>query len=326
MSRIRRVTLAAAVLTVAAVTGCGGSSQGSGAQDAVSYGGQTIVPDLVFRGKDWAKPYGIDIDQVRFPSGSEAFQALLSGEVNVSNGGSGRLITIAAQRPDAITIVAKWQYGGSRYSVLTPPGSSIDAASDLEGKTVAVDTGSGAYTLFQEWLRDNDVDPDDVTIAETEVTDVGAALQSKSADVGVAWEPTASLLVHKKVAERMTTLESAGESPNFLIVNKSWADDHRDEVVNFLKAALDVGQFIEKDPDAAGRLAAETSSKEGVDTPAVALADSLRHIKMAPEIDQASLDELSDLAEDLVEQQTIPDVPDFKAMVDNSYLEEAMSQ
>lgn len=326
------IGMTALAVSLSALTACGESEAGSGDAAAegdeemvVEYGGQTIVPDLVFRAKEWGEPHDVEIVQTRFPSGSEAFEALLSGEVNVSNGGSGRLITIASQRPDAVSIIAKWQFGGNRYSILTAPGSALSSPADLKGKTVAVDTGSGAFTLLQVWLDQNGLSPDDIKIIQTKVGDIGSALQSGSADVGVAWEPTASLLVEKDLAVRFDTLESAGQSPNFLIADKEWANDNQEAVVAFLKAAIDVGELIIEDPDTAGQMAADVNSAEGVKAPATALAESLRHIEMAPEIDDASLEELSTLAEELVEQQKIPAVPEFEPMVDDSFLKEAMN-
>lgn len=323
----RGIGIAVAVLLMASLSACGGDS-GSEAKGTseVSYGGQTIVPDLVFRGKDWSKTHEVDIKQLVFPSGNEAFAALLSGEANVSNGGSGRLITVAAQQPDAVTIVAQWQFGGDRYSILTAPGSAISSAADLKGKKVAVDPGSGAFTLFQEWLRKNGVKAADVEIVQTKIDAIGAALQSESADVGVAWEPTASLLVDKKIADRMTTLKEAGQSPNFLLANSKWAKEHRAELVAFLKAAVDVGNFIKNDPEAAGKMAAEVNSDEGVEVSASVLAEALRHIEMTPEVDDASLEELATLSDSLVKQKKILNVPDFKAMVDTSYLKEALGK
>jgi ABC-type nitrate/sulfonate/bicarbonate transport system substrate-binding protein len=327
---LRAWKLAAAVgmagtAMLAALTACGHGAE-AGDSESVEYGGQSIVPDLVFRGKDWSEPYDVGIKQVKFPSGGEAFEALLSGEVEVSNGGSGRLITIAAQRPDAVAIVAKWQYGGDRYSLLVPPGSNLATASDLKGKTVAVDTGSGAFTLFQSWLTQNGLAPNDVRIIESKVSDVGSTVQAGSADVGIAWEPTASLLVHNGLLERFMTLKEAGQSPNFLIVNRKWAEGHRDQLVGFLRAALDVGNFVIDDPDAAGEMASNVSHREGVEAPAEALAESLRHVEMAPEVDDASLEELASLAQEMLDQKLIPAVPDFKAMVDPSYLDEAMDK
>lgn len=317
------VTTAAAAL--AALTACGSGSD-AGGNSSVEYGGQAIVPDLVFRGKDWSEPYDVPIKQVKFASGGEAFEALLSGEVEVSNGGSGRLITNAAQRPDAVKIVAKWQYGGDRYSLLKPPNSPISSPADLKGKTVAVDTGSGAFTLFQVWLRQNGLAPGDVRLIESKVSDVGSAVSAGSADVGIAWEPTASLLVQNGLLERFTTLKEAGQSPNFLIVNREWAESHRDQVVAFLRAANDVGEFVINDPDAAGEMASQVSSSEGVEASAAALAESLRHVEMAPEIDDASLQELESLAQEMVDQKKIPAVPDFRSMVDSSYLDEALGK
>ena len=124
MRALRKVAVAVTAVAAMAVclTACGHGTE-AGDSASVEYGGQSIVPDLVFRGKDWSQPYDVGIKQVKFASGGEAFEALLSGEVEISNGGSGRLITIAAQRPDAIAMVAKWQYGGDRYSLLVPPGS-----------------------------------------------------------------------------------------------------------------------------------------------------------------------------------------------------------
>ena len=259
---ITAFAIASAVM-LGPLTACGHGKE-AGDSASVEYGGQSIVPDLVFRGKDWGEPYDVGVKQVKFASGGEAFEALLSGEVEVSNGGSGRLITIAAQRPDAVAIVAKWQYGGDRYSLLVPPSSNITGPADFKGKTVAVDTGSGAFTLFQSWLEQNGLAPDDVRILESKVSDVGSAVQAGSADIGVAWEPTASLVVDSGLMKRLTTLKDAGQSPNFLIVNRKWADGHHDQLVAFLRAAVDVGNFVIKDPDQAGEMASKVSESEGV--------------------------------------------------------------
>lgn len=318
----RWLGLAFSTVVLASTMACGDSG-GGGAEGVVKYGGQQIVPDLVFRGKNWGKSEDVRVKQVRFPSGGPAFEALLAGDVNVSNGGSGRLITIAAQRPDAVQLVAKWQYGGTRYSVMTKPDSPIKNAKDLEGKTVAVDKGSGAFTLFGVWLKQQGVQRKDVRIIQTKVSDVGSAIEGGSADVGVAWEPTASILVEKKLATRLTTLESAGQSPNFLLANKEWAEEHREELVSFLRTTTAVSSHIEENPEQAGKLAAEVSSKEGTQVSSAAMAEALRHIQMKPTIDGASLDELTELAEGLKEQGRIPRVPDFESMVDKSYLEEA---
>ena len=196
----------------------------------------------------------------------------------------------------------------------------------MKGKTVAVDTGSGAFTLFQSWLHQNGIAPEDVRIIESKVSDVGSAVQAGSAEAGIAWEPTASLLVQNGLLKRFTTLKDAGQSPNFLIVNRKWAEGHRDQVVAFLRAAIDVGNFVIDDPDAAGEMAAKVSESEGVEAPAAAFAESLRHIEMAPAIDDSSLQELASLAQQMVDQKLIPAVPDFKSMVDPSYLNEAMGK
>ena len=45
---------------------------------------------------------------------------------------------------------------------------------------------------------------------------------------------------------------------------------------------------------------------------------------MAPEIDDASLQELDSLAQQMVDQKLIPAVPDFNSMVNKSYLDEVM--
>lgn len=315
--------LAAAAMAVG-LAACGSSHADTAG--SVKYGGQSIIPDLVFRAQDWGEEHGVEIEQTRFPSGSEAFEALLSGEVGVSNGGSGRLITIASQRPDSISLVAKWQYGGSRYSVLVPKGSEITSAEQLEGKTVAIDNGSGSYSLFLVWLDQHGLSLDDINVIQTKVSDIGAALQAGSADVGVAWEPTASLLTTMDLADRIDTLDSAGESPNFLIVNKEWAEANREDVVAFLKAAVDVGQLVQEDPQTAGQMAADVAATEGVEANAEALGESLTYIKMEPQIDQAALDELAYLAQEMVEDRTIEEVPDFESLVDNSYLEEALGQ
>lgn len=326
----RTVTTAAlasvAIVVSIALGGCGASSQSSTAENEVTYGAQEVPPDWVLQGKDWGEPYGLDVEPKTFPSGSEALQALLSGEVTISNAGSGRLITTASQQADRIVILGNWEHGGGRYSLIRRPGSDIDTAADLKGATVASDTGSGSHTLFLKWLGQNNVDASDVEIIETKVTDVGAALESGSADIGVVWEPTASLLVHKGVGERMTTIDSVGESVNALVADREWAESHRDEVVRFLAAVIDIGEAVRTRPKSAGSLASEVRAEEGVRTPTAALADAFSRIEMKPEITEEQIAELDELAEDMESQKVIPEAPDMGEIVDDSYLKEARQE
>src|SRR5512141_226529 len=65
----------------------------------IKVGIQAVPPDEVYAARDWGARYNLKVDLGSFSSGGDLLQAFVAGRVDVGNGGSGRLVSMAAQQP-----------------------------------------------------------------------------------------------------------------------------------------------------------------------------------------------------------------------------------
>ena len=72
----------------------------------IRIGVQSVPPDEVYLAKAWYKPYGIEAEITQFASGGEMLKAFVAGRVDVANGGSARLFSLAAKQPHSFSILA----------------------------------------------------------------------------------------------------------------------------------------------------------------------------------------------------------------------------
>lgn len=71
----------------------------------IRIGVQPIPPDAVLMARNWLKPYGVEAKISEFSSGGELMQAFIDGNLDIADGGSSRLVTLAASRPNLFYIM-----------------------------------------------------------------------------------------------------------------------------------------------------------------------------------------------------------------------------
>src|SRR3546814_137004 len=182
--RIRRAATAVLALAAAAM------SSAALAADApnIRVGVQAAPPDEVYIGKDWGKPYGLTIDYTQFSSGGEMLKAFVAGRIDVANGGSAMIVSLAAKQPEHFWIIATHQFGGDRYGLLVPKDSPAQDIADLKGKKIGGVTGSGAFNTLRVYMEQQGLRESDFKIVNMKVQDVQSALQQGIIDAGIAWE------------------------------------------------------------------------------------------------------------------------------------------
>ena len=232
---------------------------------------QSVPPDEVYLAKDWAEPYGLDAEVTQFSSGGEMLKAFLADRIDVANGGSARLVTLAAQQPDSFYIVATHQYGGDRYGVIVPTDSEAQSIEDLKGKKIGAVTGSGTFNTFRVFLEQNGLSESDFEVINMKVGDLRAAVERGLVDAAVAWEPHVAIAENMGGVKRIISMEGVNASPNFILVSSAYADENPDQVAKFIASEIDSGNLIQNDPEEAGRLAAEQIGSSGVEVAPEAL-------------------------------------------------------
>ena len=300
-------------------------SQGA-TKDAMSIrvGIQAVPPDEVYAAKDWGARYNLKVDLGSYNSGADILQSFVAGRIDVGNGGSGRLVTMAAQQPDTFYIVAANQYGGERYGVMVAKNSPINTVQELKGKKLGVVTGSGTYSTFRVYLERNGMKESDFQIVNMKVQDLRAAVQQGIIDGAVAWEPHVAIAETMGSVKRIQSMAGVNESPNFVLVNRKFADENPEAVIRYIATLVDLGNLIRTKPDEAAELAAGEISKKGIKVEPKALELALTRIKMDPKVTDELLNELVPVAESIKAAGKIGSVPDFKKLVRTTYYDQAI--
>lgn len=285
----------------------------------IRVGVQSIPPDAVFMAKDWLAPYGLKADVSEFSSGGDMMQAFLAGKLDIADGGSGRLVTLAATNPDFFYIIGVRQAGGDRYGVLVPTASTARTIHDLKGRKVGTVGGSGSNSTFRMFLDKNSLAEKDFQMVNMKVQDMQSALQQGLLDAAVAWEPQVALAETAGAGRRIISLKGVNESPNFYLVSRKFADANPDAVARFLAAAADESDLIRTNAAEAGRLAAGFMAKKGVQADPKAMALALSRIDVSPQIRPEMIAELVPVAESMLAANRIKNLPDFKKLVNTKF-------
>ena len=291
---------------------------------SIRVGLQSVPPDEVYTSKDWGARYKLKVENASFSSGADILKAFIAGRVDIGNGGSGRLVTMAAQQPELFYIVAANQYGGDRYGVMVAKDSPIKTVQELKGKKIGAVTGSGTYSTFRVYLDKNGMKESDFQIVNMKVEDLRAAVQQGIIDGAVAWEPHVAIAETMGVVTRIQSMAGVNDSPNFVLVNRKFADANPEAVARYIATLIDLGELISGDPKEAAKLAAAQISKKGVSVDPKALELSFTRIKMDPKVTDELLSELVPVAESMKGAGKIGAVPDFKKLVRMEFYEQAV--
>jgi ABC-type nitrate/sulfonate/bicarbonate transport system substrate-binding protein len=290
----------------------------------IKVGLQSVLPDEVYRAKDWGAKYNLKVDVGSYSSGAEILKAFIAGQIDIGNGGSGRLVTMAAMQPDLFYIVATDEYGGERYGVIVAKNSPIKSVEELKGKKIGVVAGSGCYSTFRVFLEKNGMKENDFQIVNMKVEDLRAAVQQGIVDAAVAWEPHVAIGETMGAVKRIQSMAGVSQSPNLVLVRRKFADEHPEAVARYIATLIDVGHFIKSQPADAATEAAANITKKGVSIDPKALELALTRITVDPKLNDAMTDELVPVAESMKAAGKIGNLPDFKNLVREQFYEQAL--
>ncbi|RIA00568.1 hypothetical protein D1122_02650 [Cereibacter sphaeroides] len=294
------------------------------AAETLAVGVQQVPPDEVYIARDWGQPYGLEVEATQFSSGGDMLKAFLAGRVMVANGGSGRLVTLAAQQPETFYIIGTQQSGGDRYSLVVRKDSEAGGIADLKGKKLGVVTGTGTYGTFLVYLQEQGLSEADFQIVNMKIDDLRAAVEQQLVDAAVMWEPFVAIAEEMGNVKRLVSMKGVNESPNFLLANRAFTDENPETIVKFLASSIDAADFIEADPAEAGQLAADQIAKGGVEVPAKALETAFTRISVKREVTDDMVAELVPVAEAMQAAGKIGEVPDFGSFVRRDLYEQAL--
>lgn len=192
---------------------------------------------------------GWDVEWRKFDSGTDVIAAMASGDVVLSELGSSPLAIAASQGVD-LQLISFSDVIGKAESLIAHNGSGIASVADLKGKRIAVPIGSTAHFSLMGALQHEGIAVTDVTIIGMKPDQIAASWDQGVIDAAWIWQPVQSELLKSGTLIIGADQVAAWGFPTFdgWVVNSKFGQEHKAEVVAFLKEIEKVNQSYLADP------------------------------------------------------------------------------
>jgi len=213
---------------------------------------------------------GIHIEWKAFNAGPSAIEALFANAIDMTYVGPNPAVTgYARSQGEAVRVIAGAASGGA--SLVVREGSGIKTASDFHGKKVATpQQGNTQDVALRAWLRANSMKPrekgGDVQVLPITNADQLTLFLKGQLDAAWAPEPWAARLVHEGGGRIFLDERDLWPNRQFaitiLIVHPKFLKEHPDVVKNFLRAHVELTEWIAKNPAQAKQIMNRQLQKE----------------------------------------------------------------
>jgi len=212
---------------------------------------------------------------------------------------------------------------GSGNAIVVPVNSDVQTLSDLKGKEISVPVGSAAWGMTLKALQDAGI-RDQVTI-KNQSPPVGAAniAQNKIAAHG-DFCPWSEIMEFRGTGRKIFDGSEAGVAYlHGVVVRKDYAEKYPEVVVAFLKAVIEAGEWVRKDPViAATKLEKWTGVEREVQYLYFSKGGALT---LDPTLKQEWVEALKIDHKVLVKEKAIPPL-DFNKWIYDGYIRKAYSE
>jgi sulfonate transport system substrate-binding protein len=213
---------------------------------------------------------GVQIEWKAFNAGPSAIEAMFANAIDLTYVGPNPTVTgYVRSQGEAVRVIAGAASGGA--SLVVRQGAGIQKASDFHGKRVATpQQGNSQDVALRAWLRANGLKPrekgGDVQVLPITNADQFTLFLKGQLDAAWSPEPWAAQLVHE--AGGRVFLDERDLWPNHefvitdLIVRPKFLQQHSDVVKNFLRAHVELTDWINKNPSQAKEIMNRQLQKE----------------------------------------------------------------
>lgn len=255
-----------AMMAIAFISGCADTGQKENVTQSLTeihFGYQPSTHQIAYltaRDKGWwnesLSPLGIvKTTENLFPSGAPEMTSMLAGDLDVAYVGAAPFISALSEGLDA-KIVAAVQVQGSDLVVRT--GVPYEKPEDLKGLKIATfPPGTIQDTLLRNWLKTNNIDPDnDVTILPMTSADAVTAISAGQVDAVFLPHPSPTQI--KEGGYGRTVIKSGEIMPNHaccvIVVSGDLIRNHPDVVKQIVKTHMEATEYNNAHPDEAAQI------------------------------------------------------------------------
>jgi NitT/TauT family transport system substrate-binding protein len=247
---------------------------------------------------DKALGTGVQMEWKPFNAGPAAVEALFAGAIDITYiGPNPAVMGYVRSEGEAVRLIAGAASGGA--ALVVREGAAIQNISDFRGKKIATpQQGNSQDVALRAWLHASGLKTMDKG-GDVEVLPINNAYQYTlflKGELDAAWspEPWASRLIHE--AGGRMFLDERDKWPNHefastvLIVRPKFLKEHPDLVKSFLRAHLELTDWINSNPDQAKLIINQQLKKEtGKPLKQAVLDDAFSRIKVTYDPIRSSL-------------------------------------
>lgn len=189
-------------------------------------------PIYIAKEKGFFAENGLDLEIAKIDGLAERKQALAGKKIDGMATAQDVQVTLAAAN---VPVKVVWALDGSFGGDGMLAKNEINSATDLKGKTIALETGTTSHFFALTILQDAGLSEKDITIQNMTAGDAGAAFVAGRVDAAVTWEPWLS-----KGKANGKVLASTKDYPNIIVDSVSFRADiveqYPDAMTGFVKA------------------------------------------------------------------------------------------
>lgn len=242
------------------------------------------LPVFVAASEGFFEAEGLAVKVVDASSGRRCLKLMAEGQAELGTAAETAIVFESFERTD-FSVVATFSSAAAAVELIVRRASGIKRPADLATRRVGVAKGTSAQYFLDNFLLNNDIDPQTVTRVEIEPETVQEDLAAGRVDAVAVFQPFAHAAAHNPRLDTFVMSASADYKQTFnLVAQNSVLKSRRPDVERFLKALHRANQFIRAQPR---RAEAIFVSRLGVD-PAFA-AWSMQHTYAVLALDEALL-------------------------------------
>lgn len=261
-----------------------------------------------------------DVALVELLSASEVMRAFRNGAIDAAALTLDEVINlrVLGLRP-VIVQVTNISMGAD--VILAQPG--ITSFEELKGKRVGVEaTALGAYMLSRA-LELNAISLDDIDVVHLEVNEHAQAFRAGQVDAVVTFDPVPQQIGEDQSVQLFDSTQIPGEIVDVLVVRERTLAERKDTIRQLISAWHEVLAFIDDNPDVSARMMSErlkvTPMEVKHSLQGLMLPDQKASLELFDGNPSPLQQQVERLAETMLRDDLIDDIPDLKGVVYGGY-------
>jgi ABC-type nitrate/sulfonate/bicarbonate transport system substrate-binding protein len=207
--------------------------------------------------KGFLQKQGLNAQLQLFDSAPAALQGVVAGRADITNNTEPPQLAARARGAKIVQVMTGYLSG--KQNGLIVNSAKIRAPSDLAGKAVGVQRGSGANYHLAWFLQHNNIAPDKVSVKYMDAPDQVPAMARGDIDAFFSWEPflskAADTIPNAKVFSR--TIDDGFVFAGNVAMREDMAKNHKDVAVKVVKGLIEAADWMKANPMDAAKVADE---------------------------------------------------------------------